>query len=131
MREKSFSNHLLHPACHWQAWGRHPGGGVFRLSRRGVSRSCRQPTAVAFGCTFGGHLFFQVSLTSYTWNDTPSPRSHPKCYEHFGRKSCGNAKHYFRNRILVAAKLLQALCLEAICLPHLFLCVGDTLYHPR
>lgn len=34
------------------------GGWGLRLSRRGVSRSCRQPTAVVFGCTFGGHLFF-------------------------------------------------------------------------
>lgn len=131
MNEKSLSNHLPHPACHWQAWEEAPWVGESSALQK---RSFQILSTTHCSC-FWLHIrwtpFFQLSLTSYTWNDTPSPHSHPKCYEHFGRKSCGNVKHYFRNRILVAAKLLQALCLEAICLPHLFLCVGDTLYHPR
>lgn len=30
------------------------GGWSFRLSRRGLSRSCQQPIAVVFGCALGG-----------------------------------------------------------------------------
>lgn len=77
----------------------------------------------------GWTLFFQLSLPSFTWNDLPSPHSYPKCCEHFGRKCRGNVKHYFRNKISVAAKLLQSTAsVRDISATSVFVCGRHTLF---
>lgn len=129
MNENGLKNHLIHAVCCWQAWERPPGvdessGSPGEVFPDPVNNHCS-----CFCLHTGWTLFFQLSLPSFTWNDLPSPHSYPKCCEHFGRKCRGNVKHYFRNKISVAAKLLQSTAsVRDISATSVFVCGRHTLF---
>lgn len=80
----------------------------------------------------GWTLFLQLSLTSLTWHDMPSPPQRPKCCDYFGGKWWRNAKHYFQNKISAVPKLLQSTLYRGhIC--HICSCVWEAhcIYHLR
>ena len=74
-------------------------------------------------------FFFQLGLTSFTWNDMFSSHCHPKCCELLGRKCYGNVKHYFKNKISVASKLLLSTAsIGYVSAASVFVCGRHTLF---
>ena len=58
-----------------------------------------------------------------------SSHCHPKCCELLGRKCYGNVKHYFKNKISVASKLLLSTAsIGYVSAASVFVCGRHTLF---
>lgn len=106
MNENSLKDHLILPAC-WPAWEKPPWvdkssdspGEGFPDPVNNPLQLFSAAHLVDVFLSAGPHIIY---LEWYV-------HCHPKCCELLGRTCYGNVKHYFKNKISVASKLLLSI----------------------